>query len=454
VVVAGTVLTMDHNRAVLADGALAISGGRIDAVGPAREIRERFRAREVLDFPDGIAHPGLVDAHVHAFQHLGRSSLPDSMPLEREHDQYVSYVRALDAEAIEAATLLACMEMALNGTTAFADMGGDPFITARSMEKVGLRGLVSGTVWDDHGIEGLPPQSADASLAELERWLTELPPGANGLVAGCAALVGMGRLTEPLLLEARQLARDRGAQTCMHLAFAPDDAERVVKQAGGRSPIEYLADLGFLGPDLSLVHMIQIDPGDLGVLFDSSTRVVHCPGAAARVGLGAGTVGCFPEMIERGISVGLGSDAGNFSDALDVLRQAYLTTVIHREALRDQAAISAETAFEMATLGGARALGMEDEIGSLDPGKRADVVVHDGNRPELHPVWDPVTTLLYSSQSRSVDTVIVDGKPIVRGGELQTVDRARELAHVDRAARRLADRMTYRVPRRWPVLGE
>jgi 5-methylthioadenosine/S-adenosylhomocysteine deaminase len=453
VVSAGTVLTMDRSRSVLIDGALAIADGVIAAVGPREEIVDGFRGREVLEFPHGIAHPGLVDAHVHAFQHLGRSSLPDSMPLEREHDQWTAYVNALDEETIEAATLLACMEMVLNGTTAFADMGGDPFVTARAIEVVGLRGLVSATVWDDHRIEGLAPKSAEDSLADLERCLSRFPPRSGRLVAGCAGLAGMGRVTEPLLVEARALARDRGAQTCMHLAFAADDTARVVEQAGGRGPVEYLADLDFLGPDLSLVHMIQLGDPDVAVLADSATRVVHCPGAAARVGLGAGTSGRFPEMLERGVSVGLGSDAGNFSDALDVMRQAYLTTVLHREARRDQHAITAEAAFEMATLGGARALGLEDEIGSLEPGKRADVVVHDGDRPELHPMWDAVTNLLYSSQSRSVDTVLVDGVQVVRGGELQTVDHRRELARIDETARRLAARLAYRVPRRWPVTG-
>jgi cytosine/adenosine deaminase-related metal-dependent hydrolase len=168
--------------------------------------------------------------------------------------------------------------------------------------------------------------------------------------------------------------------------------------------------------------------------------------------MGAARLGHFPEMIAGGINVALGSDSGNYSDFFDVGRQAYLAATIHREARGQTPTISAEQALEMATIGGARSLGLADRVGSLEVGKRADIVLHSYRRPEWRPGMDPVTSLIYSAQSTAVDTVIVDGEIILEGGQFTRLDEEAEYRHIDQAARALYQRMGFTIPHRWPVI--
>ena len=360
----------------------------------------------------------------------------------------------MNQEDAYCSAMLACLEMVRNGTTTFCDSGGrfEGELNASVVEKVGLCGMVAEVCWDQLPHAEVGVGDTDACLARLERLLHALPPGPDARAWAGVGMAGMGGCSDRLLVEGKKLADCHGVVMDMHQSFGPGDVARYKDHAGGKLAVEHLEDLGILGPNLQLVHMIYTEAAEVELLVGSGTHVVHCPAASTRVGMGVSRVGCFPEMVEQGVNVALGSDSGNYSDYFDVGRQAYLAATIHREARSEMPSIAAEQALEMATINGARALGLVNQIGSLEEGKLADITLHAYGRPEWRPGLDVVNSLIYSAQSVGVDTVIVHGEIILEGGRFKRVDEEEEYGRIDRAARALYQRMGWQVESRWPVL--
>jgi 5-methylthioadenosine/S-adenosylhomocysteine deaminase len=216
-------------------------------------------------------------------------------------------------------------------------------------------------------------------------------------------------------------------------------------------PIEHLRDIGLLGPRLRLVHMNHLDEREIELLAVSDTRVVHCPGTAFRLAYGASTHGRFPELLERGVTVGLGTDGANAGDQLDLSRAIYLAAGLFKDSRQDSTCIPAETALEMATLHGARSIAAEADIGSLEPGKKADVVLLDRERPEMVPLVNVANSLVYATDGRSVHTVLVDGRIVVDAGRVTTFDEAEVFAEAERMSARLIARSGLPLRRGWLV---
>ena len=450
----GTVITVDAQRRIYSNGAVAIHGNRIVAVGHSADLAQTYEAERVIDVRAGVVQPGFVDCHVHLSQHLGRGTIPDLWPEEREHDQWLPYWINMTEEDARCSATLACLEMARNGTTTFCDSGGrfQGELNAAAAEKVGLRGIVAETCWD------LPPHpevsvgNTDECLARLERLLRALPLTAESRVWAGVSMAGAGMCSDRLLVEGKRLAERYGVIMDMHQSFGPADVAKYREHAGGQPAVVYLDRLGVLGSNLQLVHMIYAEDAEVELLADTHTSAVHCPAASTRVAMGVSHQGLFPEMVAQGVNVALGSDSGNYSDFFDVGRQAYLAATIHREARGEMPTISAEQAMEMATINGARSLGLGDQIGSLEAGKRADIVVHSYRRPEWRPGLDVMNSLIYSAQSVAVDTVVVDGRIVLQGSRFTRVDEEAEYAQIDRAAKALYERMGFGPQNRWPVL--
>jgi cytosine/adenosine deaminase-related metal-dependent hydrolase len=451
----GVVITVDAGRRIFRDGAVAVRGGRIAAVGRTGDVTAAWIAPRTLDARGGAVTPGFVDAHTHLAQHLGRGSIPDSWAEEREHEQWFPYWTNLTPEEARRSAMLAALEMVRNGTTTFCDLGArfDAEANAAAAEAVGLRGIVSEVAWDHPPEPEVATGDLDACLRRLERVVEALPwRGPETRVWGGVGLPGMGSASDDLIVGAKALADRHGLVLYMHQSFAEADTARYRAHAGGRSACAHLERLGVLDHRLQLIHMIRTEPEEVPLLARAGTHVVHCPAASARVGMGVSRVGCFPEMLAAGVNVALGSDSGNYSDFFDVGRQMYLAATIHREARGVMPTITAEQAIEMATLNGARALGTAQWLGSLEAGKQADVVIHRWDRPEWRPGIDPVNSLVYGAQSVAVDTVLVGGEPILEAGRFTRVDEAAELRAIDRAARALNERSGYRITHRWPVV--
>lgn len=449
----GRIVTMDRARRILADGAIAIAGGRIAAVGPDREVAPVVEAAATRDLRGAMVHPGLVDAHAHTGVDIVRGLLPETREFSKVEKPFSS-TRTHEEEYLS--TMLACMEMVASGTTLYCDTGQSFYLEAmaEAIETVGLRGMPGWFLADERIPQDphydryfSPTRSAEECLRKLEDQIRRYPFRGEGRVRCVATLQGSGTASDALLKGAHAIARREKVPLVTHLSWSQGEIEKCQAQTGKR-PVHHFADLGLLGPDLTLVHLIQADPDEIELVRRNGVSIVHCPAAAIRRGMGAIRVGRFPEMLKAGITVALGSDG--WSTKHDVTRQAYLAANLFNEFRNEVPAITAETALEMATVHGARALGMQDEVGSLAPGYRADIVVHRRDRPG--PLSDdPVPDLIYYAQSSTVDTVFVGGEAILDEGRFTRFDAAATVRRMDKAAGARARSIG---PQRgtWPVL--
>ena len=462
----GRILTMDRQRRILVDGAIAVRDGRIVAVGPDRDVAPTTLAASTRNLRGALVHPGLIDAHVHAGNsELSRGLAPkDHADYGAVDDWLFSYRRP---QTDHLGALLSCMEMVTNGTTAYSDTGGSFFLeeTVRAIEKVGMRGMPGYVMLDANpAVPGRDTSSGAMSdeeaeilrapihkcVARLEKQMSLYPFREGGRIRGAATLYGCMRCSDQLLLEAQALARHHGSPMIMHQSWDPEEIA-ISEALFGCRPIQHLADIGVLGENLTLVHMNHLDPSEVDLVAGSDTRVVHCPAASLRRGMGAIRNGAFPEMLEMGVPVALGSDG--YSGRRDVLRQAYLAAVGFREFRGELPVLTGETVLEMATLHGAKALGLEDEVGSIEVGKRADLVLHNLERPEAHPRFkDPVDNLVYFRGSSTVDTVFVDGEAIFDRGRFTRFDAEEAYELIDAVAGEFeagVGATTYSV---WPIV--
>ncbi len=432
----GYVITMDASRRILKDGAIAIRGGKIAAVGKSSEILAGFSGKKI-DCKGGVVHPGLIDAHEHIGLHITRGWEPDTFTVYDTWMKFESLAFPKVSPAEETASVaLATLEMAKNGTTAFGDTGSAFYFDAVSkvVPQVGIRGFIGQCMGDcfNEELDFLSGKTDDL-LCNMEERLQKYN---QGRIRAGVQLCGMGDCSDALVLGAKELARRYGQVLHMHQCVYEDEVAKYHEKYG-KGPVRHLYDL---------------DDGDIEILRDSDAKIVHCPAASLKFGLGASSAGRFPEMCAAGLGISLGTDSGTWSDALDVLHLVYLAATIHREARRKITPITSYKAFEMATLGGAAALGMQDEIGSLEVGKRADIVIHRSDIPETTPPVDPFINLIFSARSKSVDTVLVDGECIVRGGKSVLADEERILREAAATADAFQKKIGYKIYSPWPII--
>jgi 5-methylthioadenosine/S-adenosylhomocysteine deaminase len=357
-------------------------------------------------------------------------------------------MHAAESEADEGLSAMAsAVGSAKNGVTTVVEAGTLSFPTpvAAAVAEVGLRGTIGVWAWD---IEAGPLAApAPDTLRRLESLLANFPAGNQ--IEGWITLVGHSLASDELLVGAAELARRTGAQMTMHLSPTSSDPE-VYLERTGRRPVIHLQKLGVLGPHLVLAHAVWVDDEEVDAILASNTAVAYCPWTYLRQGQGVTRHGRHAEMYVRGGRVGLGCDATNASDSLDILRTAALAAGLAKDARIDPTWFGAHQAFEMATIAGADAIGMADRIGSLEVGKLADVVVHSPT-PHLANA-DPAQALVWGTDGRTVRHVLVGGRYVVRDGECVTVDEAELLQRVRSAGRELLGRAGLSVPTKWPLI--
>ena len=449
----GRILTLDGERRILTDGSIAIAGGRIVAIGPDREVGATHAAgaQSTRDLRGAIVHPGFVDGHNHTNSRAARGLIPkdstDWAPVE------IETLTGMTPELEYASAVLSCMEMVASGTTIYADTGGSTFLdeTARAIVTVGMRGLPGWFVVDAPDAFPALRVSTEEGLRRLEDQLDRYPYRGGGRVRSAVLLSGMLTDTEALVVAAKRLADERNVPLIMHKSWATTEVEVSLREHG-RRPVERLADIGVLGPNVTLAHAIHLDDAEVALVARHGTSLVHCPNASMLRGVGAIRVGRFPEALAAGVTVALGSDGGR-SAKHDVARSMGVLALANRELRGQFPVFTSEQALEMATLHGARALGMADEIGSLEIGKRADIVVHDLDRTEHHPNFhDPVDALVHVMQSGTVESVYVDGEAIYEGRRFTRFDAAAALADVDRLAAGFERRIGIGRFSAWPLV--
>jgi 5-methylthioadenosine/S-adenosylhomocysteine deaminase len=431
----GYVLTQERPGAVLQDGAVALARDRIVDVGPAAEVGARVNARRTIDCTGKAVLPGLVDCHVHTCQQLARG-LADEVPVAEWLARIVPFEGEMDEGDVHASVQAACLEMIKSGTTAFVeacasslhiDAAGD------AMERSGLRANMTRSTMDRQQGEYTVPSpflmSTERHLDETRRMIKRWQGAGDGRISAWCGWRHHYDTSPELLVEMVRLAREHGVGLHGHLS---------TRYFG---ELEHLDRLGVLGPEFLLAHAIRFTARELELIARYDVKIDHNPGASMHGAYGSAVVGQFPEMVEKGICVGLGCDAACSGNLLDMVRTMGLAALIHKEARQDPTAITAAEALTMATTNGARA-GMWLESGVLAPGKKADVILIDLMQPHLTPLHDVIANVVYCASGQDVVTTIVDGRLLMEDRRVLVLDERKILGEaMDRAERVKARRV-------------
>jgi cytosine/adenosine deaminase-related metal-dependent hydrolase len=310
---------------------------------------------------------------------------------------------------------------------------------------------VGAQVLDRPNSLNLPVFKTSDAIDRMEQTISAYNNQLDGRVRAWAMPFSVALASPELLLAARKLADKHQTGLTLHHNNSATFIEACLQQYGQR-PTQYLESLGVLGPNVTLAHCLGIDQSEVDCLARTGSRVVMCPTAAVKGGVGMTRSGLLPEMLMQGVTVGLGTDAGNNSNLLESMRSMYLASVLYKDGRQDVKVVPAESALEMATIGGAAALGLADDIGSIEVGKKADLVLFDTRRPEWRALFNPVNSLVYNADGRSVHTVIIDGKVVVEGHQPLFVDEWELIQKVQAIGEGLLSRTGVSYPIRWPVV--
>ncbi len=418
---------------------VTIRAGRITEIEtPATEEEGRGQVR---DCRGCLVMPGLIQAHVHLCQTLFRG-LADDLRLE---DWLVRRIWPLEAahteETIYASALLGAAELLLGGTTSILDMETVHHTDAafQALEQIGIRATAGKCLMDLHP-EGAPlalTQATDTALADAEALARRWHGAADGRLRVCLAPRFVPSCSGPLLRAASDLAERCDAQLHTHAAETIVERDTVLR-ATGLEEIAYLDSVGITGPRAALAHCVWLDGHEIERLARQGTAVVHCPSSNLKLASGVAKI---PEMLAAGCRVAIGADGAPCNHRLDAFAELRLAALIQKPRLGADALTAAQV-LELATCGGAAALGLAADIGSIAPGKRADLVVLDLSGPHLHPLaGDPVSLIVYAAQASDVRDVFVDGRPVVLGRELVTAPIDEIVRDADRCAAELARRV-------------
>jgi len=426
VVTGGTVVTMDPARRVLAPGAVAIEGGAIVAVDEPAAIAAAYRGAETIDASGTVVLPGLVNTHTHAPMVLYRG-LADDLALMEWLEKYIfpAEAKTVSAAFVRTGTRLAALEMIQSGTTLFTDMYYFEEEIARATKEAGLRGVLGQSVIGFPVADAKTP--ADA-LARTEKFFQEF--ARDELIIPAVAPHSMYTLDAKSLTAARALADKYGRPTLIHLSETRDEVDISLKKYK-MQPAVYLDSIKFWGPRVLAAHGVWLTQPEIALLKKHGVGVSHNPESNMKLASGTAPV---PQLRAAGVPVGLGTDGAASNNDLDMFEAMRVAALLHKLQSNDPRAIPAPVALEMATLGGARALGLGDRLGSLEAGKRADLIVVSMSSARQTPMYDAVSHLVYATRGDDVRTTIVNGRVLMRDRKVLTLDEREVLADARRAA--------------------
>ena len=446
------IMTLDPERRIIQDGSIIVEGQRILQVGKAAEL-ESVTADRVIDGSEMVVTPGFCNGHMHiSYAHATRGVFPDNLGAS-----YLPNVFKLQGEMTGEeeyyTSLLAITELLRYGTTCLLDPGSTKHLETcmKAYEESGCRIIVGWHVADRPNPLNLPVSSTSEAISMMGQTIQSFDNRLDGRMRAWAMPFSPSFSTEELLLGAKELADRYGTGLTLHFNNSQQAVEASLSQHGKR-PAEYLEDIGVLGPSTLLAHSLGIDQREVDAMARTGTKAVMCPTAAIKGGAGMTKTALLPELLRAGVTVGLGTDAGNNSNLVETMRSMYLAAVLYKDGREDVEMIPAETALEMATIKGAEALGLGDDIGSIEPGKKADLVLFDTKRPEWRTIFNPVNNLVYNADGRSVHTVIVDGKVVVENHEPLFVDQWELIQRVQKLGEGLLARTGISFPQRWPIV--
>ena len=412
----GLVIAMDKAGTVIPGGSVAIRGNKIEAVGPAAELASRFPGARRLDASGRIVMPGLINAHTHVPMTLFRG-VADDLDLKGflYGRIFPAEARFVDEEFVRWGTRLACLELLQGGVTTFVDMYYFEDAIAEEAARCGMRAVVGETLVDFPAPDN--KTWADA-LAYTEKFVTRWR--GHRLITPAVAPHATYTVSADHLREAHALAAKHDVPMLMHLAEARSEVE-LIREKHGKGPVEYAAGLGILDDRVVAAHMIFPSPAEIALLAEHKVGVAHCPQSNMK---GASGVAPVPALLAAGVAVGLGTDGAASNNDLSLWEEMDTAAKLAKVTSGDPTVLNARTALAMATLLGAQAIGKQREIGSLEPGKRADLILVRTDTLHQIPHYDPYSLLVYSTKASDVDTVIIDGELVMVAGRVLTMNEA------------------------------
>ena len=441
----GTLLTMAGPGEIVESPAIGIRDGRIVFVEKGG-LPEGFtpRAREVIDATGTIVMPGLVNAHTHLPMVLFRG-LADDLPLMEWLNSHIfpAEGRFMNRETVYTGAVLAMAELILSGTTTFCDGYFFEGSVARAAMDCGIRGVVA-QGFIDFPTPDQPDSSKNRETAQkfVRKWL-----GVSPLVVPSLVCHSPYTCTPETLRSIKAVAREAGITFQVHLAETREEVA-LIRERYGKKPVHHLDGLGILDGATIAAHCIWLDEDELDIMAGHGVKVAHDPESNMKLGAGTAPV---PAMLRKGIDVGLGTDGAASNNNLDLFGEMGMCAKLHKAFSLDPTVLPAEKVVQMATIGGARVLGIADRVGSVEPGKWADIILLDLNKPHLTPLYNPFSQVVYAASGSDVTTVIIGGRVVMRNGRLLTIDAEKAMAEARKIAAEVVGAGYYRGKREAPA---
>lgn len=451
----GYVLTLNPERTIIKNGAVYVEDTKIVDVGKSEEL-SKYSADRVLDAGGGIIMPGLIDTHTHLAQALIRGCA-DDVSLVDWLKKYVWVLQGNFTELDGKVSAELCMaEMIKSGTTSFIECmihtryGFDGI--ARAVERIGMRAALSKIIMNSTGYADSPDimypgmvEEEEACLRETKEMLGKWHGEADGRLQVWYGLRSLGAVTDDLFKKVVHLADEHDTRMTMHLGEVVDDV-RYVKEKGYKNLTSFAEDMGLLGPNMVFAHGIHFDDSEIDLLAKTQSNISHCPASNMKLASGFAKV---PLMLQKGVPVSLGCDGGPSNNTYDMVSEMRLAALIHKAYCDDPLVIPAEDAIEMATLGGAKAMGIDEQVGSLEIGKLADIIVVNMDHTGLTPHPNPVSNLVYAGSGHYVDTVMCNGTLLMLDRELLTLNEEQVKKQANTQIHSLLERAEITIEPKW-----
>ena len=420
----GTLLTQNQSGTIIKNGAIAVFRDKIMAIGESKSFAN-WNIKKQIDAKGGIIMPGLINTHTHAAMSLFRG-LADDLPLMVWLNDHIFPAEAkLDDEMVYHGALLACAEMILSGTTCFCDMYLFEDAVARAARKAGIRAVVGEVLYDFPSPNyGSLEKGFEYTRMLINKWQQD------PLISIAVEPHSVYLCAPDLLQKASDLAREYDLPFVIHLAETRSEVD-TIKEKYGNTPVGHLAKLGVLSPRTVACHCVVLTKEDIDLLSHHKVKIVHNPSSNMKLASG---IAPLPELVRRGIHTGLGTDGCASNNSLDLLAEMDTAAKLHKVATLDPTVMDAATVLQMATCEGAKVLGQNHLIGSLEAGKKADIIIVDTHQPHLTPMYNPASHLVYAARGSDVITSIINGKLIMEDRCLLTIDIKEVMAKANQLA--------------------
>jgi cytosine/adenosine deaminase-related metal-dependent hydrolase len=455
----GTVITVDQHRRIIHDGAVAVVGSTIEAVGKTDEVKSACKKLPFYDMSNHIIMPGLINSHVHLHQALLRGCADDVSLIEFLANRVWHIQGNFDDNLGRISTDLCLLDMISGGTTTFTEtlilsrygLSG----TTQAVVESGMRGVLVKSVMDaatyasreNIMYKGMV-EDGDECLRQAVEWKKNSENAGDGRVNIWVGPRPVGSTTKEMLQKVSNTAREHDMGIAIHFCEVKSDVE-YMRKVYNQAPAELLESAGVLRDNTILIHSVWLSDDDIRVIARNNANVAHCPASNTKLASGICRV---PELIAGGVNVCLGTDAATCDNAHDMFDAMRLAAIIHKVRLLDPLVVPAETAIEMATINGAKAIKKDHLIGSLEVGKKADIITIDLDHPRLTPNTNPVSTVVYAAKGSDIDNTIIDGKWVMENRKVLTMDRKAIMERANKAIGPLLKTAGIENKSRWPLV--